>query len=408
MKDADLRRQREWKFKMFIDENAYKHNDASETVEHSELVIQSICTVLDINYDETPCLLVSNKPSFTEFYKVDTGTSLLEKQLVALSNAATYLKEFGYTKPLHDLFLQFGISKLEDIPNVTPLKFKVVSKILEVVSQERIHINTSFSELKPNLQLLKGQTYTESDNEDRINEVRSLLSIFYKRDYRRAVVETEDYFPELPINKTIQFQIELNPIESVIRAWQNIEQSTRNYLKSANIIYNQYSEMLGKHNDYSIYTFPLCKAFEQEINLSVVQLMRREFGVPMPTYFCKHDPGKDNIPITPLEKVVQNPREIFLNKAINNKWIAPGLGESRIAFTSLQLQKPLFATDWASVKKLTVLNEHWKIIQRVRNNTAHMEPILTHEKGKLEQSLTKLNDEGILNRLTDLKNKLRS
>lgn len=115
------------------------------------------------------------------------------------------------------------------------------------------------------------------------------------------------------------------------------------------------------HSDVSPITIGLAKAFENEINNSVVQEMRHEHGIPMPEFFGKYCPSIGSRPFE-TEQL-----RIDLNaEGSKNCWLPPEMGRSRLAYYSNnELNKNLVLYNDNIFKKL------WEEFARTRNFCAH-------------------------------------
>ncbi|MEO7045628.1 MAG: hypothetical protein ABI091_10015, partial [Ferruginibacter sp.] len=376
----------------------------------SNLAIHAICSLFGVSYDETPCLIISDNLRFGNFCKVSTGINQLEKQLITLRRVADARSKYDTACSLSDLLNTFdgpqsnlnNVESLEIFPNTIP----TVAKVLQIISNDRIFINDDEEELFRDLNSLeKGVDVKEYE---RRKEVLGLLRTINKR---------RDYFPNSQTQTTQKF---INTVEEqdstvledkeptisekLLGNWNNVQPSTSNYLQAACFIEKNMMSLFKSQNDFSIYALPLCKSFETEITYSAVQLIRKYLGVNMPEYFTKYCPLFDNLPITPLASLVNNPRSIYFNnKRSDGKCISPAIGESRLAFATLNMISKEFSKDWQSAEKTDLLLKHWEIIQKVRNKSAHMEQVTGQDKDRLEGGLNELHTANLLNALTSLK-----
>jgi hypothetical protein len=384
-------------FKIFNNIEAYKQNHAAEYTKHSELALHAICAILGVNYDETPSLIISNDLQFGNFCKINTNVNNLEPQLIALRGVAdNKMYNKGYS--LFEILIRFNNQQyfFDDIEmlSINKQPIKALSELLQVISSEGIFNDKTLYDLRQNLE--SSLVSVREDTKERVTEALSLLMIQDKRINQNKIKLREPLYGIPPVNVS----------EKLSKEWIDIQNSTKNYLAAATHISKYMYSMFREMNDYSLLTLPMCKSFETEINLSVVQLMRKEFGVPMPSFFHKYFPQMNNIPIKPSESLVQNPREIYLNKEKNGKWLPPGLGESKLVFATIRQQSPELANGWQPADKIEILIENWGLIQKVRNMTTHSEPVSKNEKNTLEDCLYRLHKNGLLNGLTSLKNSL--
>ena len=128
--------------------------------------------------------------------------------------------------------------------------------------------------------------------------------------------------------------------------------------------------------DYSALGMYIGKFVEQEINSSVVQIMRAFCGIEMPEYYCKRDPS---FPI--YKEIVETPQKrIRLNEQKPNgnrtslKTIP--IGDASYALEQLmKLDKKGFFCNypWLSDK---IFIESWRNLSKFRNRMAHIGEII--------------------------------
>lgn len=431
VKEADEKNSqgRRKEFRIFNDISAYKENHAAEEVQSSELVIHSICNLLGVDYDQTPCLIISNDLRFGRFFKVNTDINNLERQLIVLRGIADELKN-NPVVPIQEILRSpekagFGFLESEEI-DLKSDTTRVLSEVLQSVSDQEGLKNRDLKSLWINL--TKSVSFTRLPNiKERIFEAMSLLSTgdngghFLGRNkvlhanppsFRSRILNTSDsdysnFRNHFNDENRLSYLASLSFSNKIKDEWQNVQPSTKNYLKQAHKLIRAMQSSFAENEDYSLYVFSFCKSFEVEINYSIVQLMRNFYGIRMPEYFFKYCPEKDNIPIRPDSSLVSGiPRIIYLNSGHDGKWHAPGLGESRLVFDSTRNNSPKFGTDWQPSEMLNSLSEKWQIVQKIRNKASHTEMVNLNDKKNLEMALTVLIDKGVLNSLTALKRKL--
>lgn len=112
------------------------------------------------------------------------------------------------------------------------------------------------------------------------------------------------------------------------------------------------------------------KFVEQEINSSVVQLMRKAYGVDMPEYYCRHEPSSEVY----ADVDTGGGRKVRLNEQLSpgKEYVLKGipLGDARKAFVVVKEEVPEVFADyaWISEKKFQDL---WKNLAYWRNQMAH-------------------------------------
>lgn len=134
------------------------------------------------------------------------------------------------------------------------------------------------------------------------------------------------------------------------------------------------------------------KAFETEMNLSLMQWVRALNGIEMPTYFNAYKKGANVI--------VGN---INLNETINNSWKPIALGNARAVFQSIFRQREY-------PKEITnpnLLLELWEIIYKYRNKASHTGCCLMEDFIIFHKSYSQLIESGIFSQLIVIKSQLR-
>ena len=413
-KDADGFDGAHKRYEMFSDSEAYKQNYAAEETEFSDLAIHAICTVLGVNYDETPCLIISDNLRFGQFCKITTGINQLENQLLRIRNVADFVSTQSRVPSLIQLLQGFN-AQVPFFDNIESLEISsktisAVSKILQLISSKGIFSEKTYTTLMREF-ISTDPSLTNPLDHERKQIALGLLGSLNKKysfNSRNSNLMMESFMEEPSpydeINLHSKKYEELYSSQKMLNEWSDVQPSTKNYLISASYIENNMMDMLQMQEDYTIYAVPLCKSFETEITCSAVQLIRKRLGVDMPQYFSKYCPTLSNLPITPLASLVKNPREIFFNNRKNDgKWIPPGLGESRLGFATLNATLNNFTEDWLSSEKITILLKQWEIIQKIRNKSAHMEQVTSQDKTRLEEGFNNLHIANLLNALTSLK-----
>jgi hypothetical protein len=437
-------------FRIFNDPEAYKQDHAAEHIQDSNIAIHAICNVLGIEYDETPCLIVSDNLEFGEYFKLTTNVEKLEQQLALLRSLSENLYSHSSYSQLSGILKKFykGNAYFREIERLRTDKnsLKILSELLQAISSENIFDDKNLFKFTQELKATIKHSHVIPLKENLIETISLLDCLmiapkFSNNEEQRTARLIQPDIPKLknkkiwrfniskrlsslkkssekeenfklrkPYDPSIMLKTESRKIHNIgqtlSRDWNNVQASSKNYLKTASIIFNQLNELLEDTEDYSIYTLPLCKSFETEINLSIVQLLRRELGIAMPTYFSKYCPAMNELPVKPSELFVNNPREIPMNRLHNGRWLPPGLGESRLVFNTLRIGKPNLASGWIPDNKISLLVDQWGVIQRVRNLTAHSDSVTKQQTNDLEQSLYQLNNTGLLNNLTTLKSAL--
>lgn len=156
--------------------------------------------------------------------------------------------------------------------------------------------------------------------------------------------------------------------------------------------------------DYYPLIGSLCKIFEIEVNLSLVQWFRRALEIEMPTYYKKyyHDKSK-SYTVTPNINRLENPRPIDLNRGQGENWFAPGIGESELVMRTFLNQNNV--PD--DIKDYDVLLKNWSTLRKYRNMGAHTETIGKKEFEVVQTAFSNLISTNLLSQMNDIKVTLR-
>lgn len=182
------------------------------------------------------------------------------------------------------------------------------------------------------------------------------------------------------------------------------ESETKTMLRTGALCFNALNrgvmERMPVSFDYAPSLICFAKAFENEMNLSLVQLLRERNGIEMPYYFCRHKPGHSATLSLP------NGQRIDLN-ARNQQggWHPPGLGQSEAACLQGAAVSPL---EEFSADARAMLGRQWPIIRRHRNEAAHPTAVVERQRcAEVMRAIEDLMDAHVFAMTAGLKNKLR-
>ena len=141
-----------------------------------------------------------------------------------------------------------------------------------------------------------------------------------------------------------------------------LEKDTQTILRSAELVLGPLlsNEQHGSNFDYTPGVMGLAKAFEREVNLSVVHWIRKECGVRLPQYFDLFHPGQQ-----------ANYDNVNFNRTYDSKtWYPPTLGKSLAACKTLGYPTgkpipPSLYPNW------TAFLNWWMVIKKERDKAAH-------------------------------------
>ena len=132
--------------------------------------------------------------------------------------------------------------------------------------------------------------------------------------------------------------------------------------------------------DFSALGMYIGKFVEQEINSSVVQLMRQVRGIKMPRYYCKRRPGRDKVGVITEKKTVWLNEQKNCANYLSLKTIP--LGDALSALQLLKKEDSKYFKDypWLFEKKF---QESWRKLKKYRNIMAHTGEIVNAETLKM-------------------------
>jgi hypothetical protein len=204
-------------------------------------------------------------------------------------------------------------------------------------------------------------------------------------------------YPEYDMNILKQFKsIETNNKLRKLENETNIDYRAKIFLKSANMINNLFDD---EEIDFSAVTIGYSKFFEREINLSIVQLIRKELGINMPNYYeayCDRS-GQYIVQIGDDFKVNFN-----MQDRSNGKYLPPGLGQSLICYNSMADKLSSF------ISKYNELIKEGKKLNSIRNKSAHPDLINKYDVKGIKEILVQLYLNGILEQMFKTKVQLKN
>ena len=173
-----------------------------------------------------------------------------------------------------------------------------------------------------------------------------------------------------------------------------IDYKSKIFLKSSSKILSIFD---NDEIDFSAVTIGYSKFFEREFNLSGVQLIRKELGIFMPTFYQKYCTNYGNYFVVGKNSFKVNFN--MLNKT-TNEYLPPGLGQSLISFEII-LSK--FNT---RLKRHQLIISKGKLLNTIRNKSAHPDLINIDDVRQIQELIVELYIHGGLLELFELKNVL--
>lgn len=203
-------------------------------------------------------------------------------------------------------------------------------------------------------------------------------------------------FPEFSIETLHQWKV--NEIDNCIYrilAIKDLDYKSKIFLKSANLVARI---MEDDEADYSAVTIGYSKFFEREINLSLVQLIRKEIGIPMPLCFDRYYEVKQDFMVEVREDYNVN---FNMKDYLGGNYLPPGLGQSLNTFKKLGPQISAYVPSYLK------LVQEGKKLNAIRNRSAHAELIGKEDLLNIKEALVSLYVNGIFREMLDTKNSLK-
>ena len=116
------------------------------------------------------------------------------------------------------------------------------------------------------------------------------------------------------------------------------------------------------------------------------------------------DPNAKDTCINPTQ--LNTPYPIDFNKSKHNKWQAPGIGQSKLAFDKLLIDGK--APEYLDEKDIIILKNSWSNIYLNRNKAAHTEVINRNKAKIVRESLEKIIKSDLIYKLVNIRNQYKN
>jgi hypothetical protein len=359
---------------------------------------QAFAQMLNIPYDQLPVIVVTHHPTLDDYRWYRTCNDQIQNQLGKLTVISNLMRG------LHDNVNNFKDGQKEffnlmDKPNNN---LDLCSGKGEVLLNESLA--TAISELMSFI-IIREQNDTET-----INLAKSQVEMAINRVYEAIRVTKKE------LNENDLESAKLNEILENLSAkigyfltylqqyqkkkWnveiQGFELDSNQLLKlGTNIfMYLKTNERYFPYMDFTPSAICLAKAFEIEINKSIVHWIRKQNNITLPQYFYKVQP-EINVEITPnIDKGIP----IDFNKSKKNgSWQPPAMGQSYLIAS-----KNIGKSEWEpffTLKERKTLLKEWDRIVNLRNRAAHTDKLTNESVEELIESIKFLRDENIIIKL---------
>ena len=403
--------------------NGYHSADESITA-------YSLSKALEIDYNDLPCIILTNDFKLKEFYFLKTCAKHLEKQMQEIGIFCSQKSEKVNVAngDLNPLMPSFNLCDGHELKKLKEPLAKILADSLSYIvanlnsHDSRNALRNARKLIKDHLKrpLSKINEYEfEKSNLQFISNLSNFLQgsnkVWFSRELKidYDLPDIESRLDKNQVSEREPMYSVFTSSESVPTHLDDLEIESKIILKTFERIFPQYGIALGLSNmvkdeelDYSPLVISVGKVFEIETNLSIVQWIRKYLNIEMPAYFNQYKDDKINDYIlTPSQNIVVSPRPIDFNMGKGKKWRAPGIGESELVMKSLYSE--------GNYPKLRHFDfelflTHWSNIRRFRNNAAHSNLINQMDFSIMKKTFDELRQHGYLTNLTSLKKSLKN
>jgi hypothetical protein len=387
---------------------------------NNRITADTMSMIFQIPYEHLPAIVVTNNLKKNHYIWFKTSENVLEEQLNELGYLST---ECPQVKNDWNL-AQSLFSKFEENFNVCNSSGSglLTNSIARSLSDLLSFVLAGSSD--------RGEQYHHAISQARVSlfnlqtELKQLKANSNKSDSIYHLAESE-YFNDLniKIGKFI-FLLNSSPRPTKIDSYISLneeyfdEESKQLLMTAQSVIsffnnpHNLFDDESGKKIKYDYTPAGICftKAFENEINLSVVHWIRKKLGVKLPDFYNEVDTEiGDDIGLIPDNIILKNPRKIFFNKKNkkSGKWLPPGMNESQICFHSLikaeESSNPL-QVDESNIQNIL---SQWEKLGVLRNSLAHAQLIRVDTINEIIHTIEALNNLNFFNKTYMLKKSLR-
>lgn len=314
----------------------------------------TLANTLKIPTDSLPCIIVTDNLRSPQFLHFETSVNKLDGQMEYLGYIAKRYEgqtglldaidpqKMGQGKKPYAVLLHDSIAKiLSDF-----LSFVVASHDRgwlgdQAVDQAKQAINELYGRLDWAKSISTEEATTELD--DICLDILGFFSLLNTQP-------KSNFSSLIPVDPAV---LETDSVHILHTAYRVLGMLYENQSKTVDSI-------LKQTQDWTPGVICLSKVFEKEINLSVVHWVRQKYGVALPQYFNRYQPGVQ----VQLERANFN----LEDRRNPGRWLSPGIGQSEHACKKLVASSPplpFTLIDWP------ILMSNWESIRVQRNSAAH-------------------------------------
>lgn len=364
--------------------------------------VRAISKVLKIPYEQLPAIVITSHPSLSSFQWYRTCTKQLGKQLKELAIVANELQQykiecanpevvqmkmFDLIKEEYDNDLNICEGKGDELLTESLatalselLSFLINSGKNNLVFNEmaKSQINIAMRRVTDAIKETKGKLLNDNNNtkyldilDDLCEKVGTFITLLQSSKEQNSDYSIQDF--EVDSNQLFKIG---NSVGNFLRSYQN-----------------HYPDL-----DFTPSAICLAKAFEIEINKSIVHWIRKKNNIILPDFYNEVQPGIDAL-VTPN---MNNGKPINFNKSRENgTWHPPAMGQSYL-IASKNIEKHEWKPLWIPEERKLLLRE-WQKISEIRNNAAHSEKVSVEDMMQLIESIKLLDTNLIFSKMASMR-----
>jgi len=351
----------------------------------------ALANSLGISLDQMPCIVVTKDFNSAEFAVLETNKNILREQFTELGLAARSVER-------DNLRLEKILSRTRNYSETT--------NVLEVTLAKALSEALSFIVIN------------NSDNQvESVSAKKQAKQVLLK--LLLELQQIKKFQNQLSINKTVLVELSMKiclllsnvksnrPLDHIPFDKNNFDNESYSMLKTAYRVSNlltaerNNNEIIKNVPDEILDYIPgiVCfsKVFEKEINLSIVQWIRKYLGIDLPEYFNRLQPGK-TAEYTPN---IERGWPINFNSG-RNFLSYPGIGQSEHVFNDLY-QFLLNEINW-NERNCNELRNFWSRIRAIRNNSCHVNLMSDIDLRNIKTCMIGLEERNVFRKLNELRN----
>jgi hypothetical protein len=360
---------------------------------HPDASASALSILLDIPIDGINKMVVVRKDNPNELIILNMNEiteDFLASNMDDMNSSKIHLERPFYNAIAEYLSLQWSGSKLDENKPIKECASEIRSRLYERYKIAEPSVLTIFmlAEKSPG-PIVMFKTLAPSDEE---MEIRNII---LWKSYNE-ILSMYPSFDVSTLNRLKEFELDLKLRD--LTNLEGLEYESKIFLKSANAVYSMFlHENDVEELDYSPVAIGYTKFFEKEINVSIVQSIRKDLGINMPKFFNKYCPvgGTYEVKINDKFKIDYNMKNMK-----TGSYLAPGLGQT---FHALEVEIGNIEGD---SNKLNELLSKGRKLNNIRNRAAHPELISKDDLDKIRDIILKLYLYKVFDELITTKKKL--